>query len=146
MKMNIDPALIKRNVDLIIAGVVSIGLIGYGYMQYGATKTLRDGSASQLETNTRNYKNVKSTSMPESFGLTNVTSISTDRAHGNQELAEKAEVAINAHLNKVYKKFAELEIPDGIEIDPKTGAILSVTLMNGGNSYSVSDIDTLTAL
>ena len=54
-------------------------------------------------------------------------------------------MGINAHLNDVYKKFPELEIPDGIEIDPKTGAILSVTLLNGGNSYSVSDIDTLKA-
>ena len=143
--MNIDTAVIKRNLDLIIAGIVTVGLVGYGYMQYGATKTLRDDSASKLETNTRNYKNVKSTSVPESFGLTNVNSISTDRSHGNQDIADKAEVAINAHLNNVYKKFAELEIPDGIEIDPKTGAILSVTLMNGGNSYTASDIDTLTA-
>ena len=145
MKMNIDTAVIKRNLDLIIAGIVTVALVGYGYMQYGATKTIRDESASKLESNTRNYKNVKSTSVPESFGLTNVTSISTDRAHGNQEIANKAEVAINAHLNNVYKKFAELEIPDGIEVDPKTGAILSVTLMNGGNSYTASDIGTLTA-
>ena len=128
--MKIDTAVIKRNLDLIIAGIVTVGLVGYGYMQYGATKTLRDDSASKLETNTRNYKNVKSTSVPESFGLTNVNSISTDRSHGNQDIADKAEVAINAHLNNVYKKFAELEIPDGIEIDPKTGAILSLSLIH----------------
>ena len=145
MKMNIDTAVIKRNLDLIIAGIIALFLVGYGYMQFGATKSLRDESATKLENNTRNYKNVKSTSVPESFGLTNINNISTDRSHGNQEIADKAQVAINSHLNNVYKKFKELEIPDGIEIDPKTGAILSVTLMNGGNSYSVSDIDTLTA-
>ena len=145
MKLNIDTAVIKRNLDLIIAGILSVGLLGYGYIQYGSTKEARDSSATALESNTSSYNRVKSTSVPESFGLTNVTSISTDRSHGNQELANKAQEAFKTHLNKVYEKFPELEIPDGIEINPQTGAILSVTLMNGGNSYSVSDIDTLTA-
>ena len=77
MKMNIDTAVIKRNLDLIIAGIIALALVGYGYMQFGATKSLRDESATKLENNTRNYKNVKSTSVPESFGLTNINNIST---------------------------------------------------------------------
>ena len=45
-KINIDSAAIKRNLDLIIVGVLSLGLIGYGYMQFGATKEKRDLAAS----------------------------------------------------------------------------------------------------
>ena len=144
-KINIDPAALKRNLDLIIAGVVSLGLIGYGYMQYSATSGEREKETTNLESKTRGYNNVKEVAVPENFGFTNAPPISTERSHGNQALAEKAHAAFTNHLNKVYAKFAPLEIPDGVVVDPSTGAILSVTLMTGGDSYTSADIDTLEA-
>ena len=144
-KINIDPAALKRNLDLIIAGVVSLGLIGYGYMEYSATSGERETKTTNLESKTRDYNNVKEVAVPENFGFTNAPPISTERSHGNQALAEKAHAAFTNHLNKVYEKFAPLEIPDGVVVDPSTGAILSVTLMTGGDSYTSADIDTLEA-
>ena len=144
-KISIDPAALKRNLDLIIAGVVALGLVAYGYMDYGATKVAREESNNELQRETQNYNGVKEVSVPENFGLTNSPSISTDRSHGNQALAEKAHLAITNHLAKVYSKFAPLDIPDGVVVDSSTGAILSVTLMTGGDSYTSADIDTLEA-
>ena len=144
-KISIDPAALKRNLDLIIAGVVAIGLVAYGYMEYDESKVAREKSNEDLQRETQTYNGVKEVSVPENFGLTNSTSISTDRSHGNQALAEKAHLAINNHLSKVYSNFAPLDIPDGVVVDPSTGAILSVTLMTGGDSYTSADIDTLEA-
>ena len=144
-KISIDPAALKRNLDLIIAGFVAIGLVAYGYMEYDESKVAREKSNEDLQRETQNYNGVKEVSVPENFGLTNTTSISTDRSHGNQALAEKAHLSINNHLSKVYSKFAPLDIPDGVVVDPSTGAILSVALMTGGDSYTSADIDTLEA-
>ena len=144
-KISIDPAALKRNLDLIIAGVVAIGLVAYGYMEYDESKVAREKSNEDLQRETQTYNGVKEVSVPENFGLTNSTSISTDRSHGNQALAEKANLAVNNHLSKVYSKFAPLDIPDGVVVDPSTGAILSVALMTGGDSYTSADIDTLEA-
>ena len=41
-KISIDPAALKRNLDLIIAGVVAIGLVAYGYMEYDESKVARE--------------------------------------------------------------------------------------------------------
>ena len=144
-KISIDPAALKRNLDLIIAGVVAIGLVAYGYMEYDESKVAREKSNEDLQRETQTYNGVKEVSVPENFGLTNSTSISTDRSHGNQALAEKSHLAVNNHLSKVYSKFAPLDIPDGVVVDPSTGAILSVALMTGGDSYTSADIDTLEA-
>ena len=144
-KISIDPAALKRNLDLIIAGFVAIVLVAYGYMEYDESKVAREKSNEDLQRETQTYNGVKEVSVPENFGLTNSTSISTDRSHGNQALAEKTHLAINNHLSKVYSKFAPLDIPDGVVVDPSTGAILSVALMTGGDSYTSADIDTLEA-
>ena len=144
-KISINPAALKRNLDLIIAGVVALGLVAYGYMEYGATKVAREENNEKLEQETRNYNGVKEVSVPENFGLTNSPSISTDRSHGNQALVENAHLAITNHLSKVYSKFAPLDIPDGVAVDPISGAILSVTLMTGGSSYTAADLDSLKA-
>ena len=144
-KISIDPAALKRNLDLIIAGFVAIVLVAYGYMEYDESKVAREKSNEDLQRETQTYNGVKEVSVPENLGLTNSTSISTDRSHGNQALAEKAHLAINNHLSKVYSKFAPLDIPDGVVVDPSTGAILSVALMTGGDSYTSADIDTLEA-
>ena len=144
-KISIDPAALKRNLDLIIAGFVAIVLVAYGYMEYDESKVAREKSNEDLQRETQTYNGVKEVSVPENFGLTNSTSISTDRSHGNQALAEKAHLAVNNHLSKVYSNFAPLDIPDGVVVDPSTGAILSVALMTGGDSYTSADIDTLEA-
>ena len=144
-KISIDPAALKRNLDLIIAGFVAIVLVAYGYMEYDESKVAREKSNEDLQRETQTYNGVKEVSVPENLGLTNSTSISTDRSHGNQALAEKAHLAINNHLSKVYSNFAPLDIPDGVVVDPSTGAILSVALMTGGDSYTSADIDTLEA-
>ena len=101
-KISINPAALKRNLDLIIAGVVALGLVAYGYMEYGATKVAREANNEKLQQETRNYNGVKEVSVPENFGLTNAPSISTDRSHGNQALVENAHLAITNHLSKVY--------------------------------------------
>ena len=144
-KISIDPAALKRNLDLIIAGFVAIVLVAFGYMEYDESKVAREKSNEDLQRETQTYNGVKEVSVPENVGLTNSTSISTDRSHGNQALAEKAHLAIDNHLSKVYSKFAPLDIPDGVVVDPSTGAILSVALMTGGDSYTSADIDTLEA-
>ncbi len=138
-KINIDPAAIKRNLDLIIVGVLSLVLIGYGYMQFEATKEKRDRSYSTLTSETDKYNSAKSVVVPDGFGFTNDT-VSTDLAHGNHELADQAMGVVTNHLNKVQARFKPLEIPDGIQVNPETGAILSVTLLNGGSKYSGSDM------
>ena len=142
--INIDPAALKRNIDLIIAGVVALGLIGYGYMEYSATQEKRETDATTLDDATRTYNSLKEHSVGENFGLDN-TKVSTDATHGNQARADEAEAAFDAHLAKVHAKFTPLDIPDGIEVDPETGAIRSVTLLTGGTSYSDTDELTVTA-
>ena len=57
--INIDPAALKRNIDLIIAGVVALGLMGYGYMQYSDTQGERETTATNLEDATRKYNALK---------------------------------------------------------------------------------------
>ena len=84
-KISIDPAALKRNLDLIIAGFVAIVLVAYGYMEYDESKVAREKSNEDLQRETQTYNGVKEVSVPENFGLTNTTSISTDRSHGNQE-------------------------------------------------------------
>ena len=49
-KININPEALKRNLDVIIVVVVAIGLIGYGWLQLGATQTERNDSKTSLET------------------------------------------------------------------------------------------------
>ncbi len=142
-KININPEALKRNLDVIIVVVVAIGLIGYGWLQLGATQTTRTDSAESLEKETRDY-NAKFHLKLDGIGLTNSPSITTDESHGNYALAEKAEAAFAAHLDRVRSKFTPLEIPDGIELDEKTGAIKSVMLMQGGTDYVETDIDQLT--
>ena len=142
-KININPEALKRNLDVIIVVVVAIGLIGYGWLQLGATQTTRTGSATILVDQTKDY-NAKKKLLLDGIGLTNSLSITTDESHGNYALAEKAEAAFAAHLDRVRSKFTPLEIPDGIELDEKTGAIKSVMLMQGGTDYVETDIDQLT--
>ena len=142
-KININPEALKRNLDVIIVVVVAIGLIGYGWLQLGATQTTRTGSATILVDQTEDY-NAKKNLRLDGIGLTNSLSITTDESHGNYALAEKAEAAFAAHLDRVRSKFTPLEIPDGIELDEKTGAIKSVMLMQGGTGYVEPDIDQLT--
>ncbi len=142
-KININPEALKRNLDVIIVVVVAIGLIGYGWLQLGATQTERNDSKTSLETKTKDY-NDKKKLLLDGIGLTNSLSITTDESHGNYALAEKAEAAFAAHLDRVRSKFTPLEIPDGIELDEKTGAIKSVMLMQGGTGYVEPDIDQLT--
>ncbi len=142
-KININPEALKRNLDVIIVVVVAIGLIGYGWLQLGATQTTRTGSATNLVEQTKGY-NSKKKLLLDGIGLTNSLSITTDESHGNYALAEKAEAAFAAHLDRVRSKFTPLEIPDGIELDEKTGAIKSVMLMQGGTGYVEPDIDQLT--
>ena len=138
-KININPEALKRNLDVIIVVVVAIGLIGYGWLQLGATQSTRDGSKTTLETETGKY-NAKFHLKLDGIGLTNSPSITTDESHGNYALAEKAEATYAALLNRVRSRFAPLEIPDGIELEEKTGAIKSVMLMQGGTNYFESDI------
>ena len=142
-KININPEALKRNLDVIIVVVVAIGLIGYGWLQLGATQTTRTGSATELVEQTKGYNSKKKLPL-DGIGLTNSLSITTDESHGNYALAEKAEAAFAAHLDRVRSKFTPLEIPDGIELDEKTGAIKSVMLMQGGTGYVEPDIDQLT--
>ncbi len=142
-KININPEALKRNLDVIIVVVVAIGLIGYGWLQLGATQTTRTGSATELVEQTKGYNSKKNLRL-DGIGLTNSPSITTDESHGNYALAEKAEAAFAAHLDRVRSKFTPLEIPDGIELDEKTGAIKSVMLMQGGTGYVEPDIDQLT--
>ncbi len=142
-KININPEALKRNLDVIIVVVVAIGLIGYGWLQLGATQTTRTGSATELVEQTKGYNSKKNLRL-DGIGLTNSLSITTDESHGNYALAEKAEAAFAAHLDRVRSKFTPLEIPDGIELDEKTGAIKSVMLMQGGTGYVEPDIDQLT--
>ncbi len=142
-KININPEALKRNLDVIIVVVVAIGLIGYGWLQLGATQTTRTGSATELVEQTKGYNSKKNLRL-DGIGLTNSPSITTDESHGNYALAEKAEAAFAAHLDRVRSKFTPLEIPDGIELDEKTGAIKSVMLMQGGTDYVETDIDQLT--
>ena len=143
-KININPDAIKRNLDLIIVTVVALGLLGFGWLQLSATGTIRTDSADTLKTETDSYNRNKNYSLPESFGLTNsvgeIVEITTDELHGNLDRLKGAGTNFVAHLDRVRKKFAPLDIPDGIVLDEKTGAILSVTLMQGGSNtlYAVA--------
>ena len=143
-KININPDAIKRNLDLIIVTVAALGLLGFGWLQLGATGTIRTDSADTLKTETDSYNRNKNYSLPESFGLTNsvgeIVEITTDELHGNLDRLKGAGTNFVAHLDRVRKKFAPLDIPDGIVLDEKTGAILSVTLMQGGSNtlYAVA--------
>jgi len=136
LKININPDIIKRNLGLIIVTVVALVLIGFGWLQLAATKTTQEESAQKLEAETSRYNNKKNLSLPASLGLTNVTSITTDEAHGNLALVKGAGTNFVTHLDRVREKFKPLDIPDGIVLDEKTGAIISVTLMQGGTKYN----------
>ena len=136
VKININPDIIKRNLDLIIVTVAALGLMGFGWLQLAATGTTREASAEKLEQETKAYNTKKNLSLPGSLGLTNSPSITTDEAHGNMALVKRAGTNFVTHLDRVREKFKPLEIPDGIVLDEKTGAIISVTLMQGGTKYN----------
>ena len=135
-KININPDVIKGNLVLIIVTVAALGLIGFGWLQLAATKTTQEESAQKLIDETDRYNNKKNLSLPDSLGLTNSPSITTDEAHGNLALVKRAGTNFVTHLDRVREKFKPLDIPDGIVLDEKTGAIISVTLMQGGTKYN----------
>ena len=137
-KININPDTVKGNIDLIIVVVATLGLLGYGWLQLDATGTERADSSEKLESQTRTYNEKKNYSLPESLGLTNSPSITTDKSHGNLALVKGAGTNFISHLNRVRTKFAPLVIPDGLELDEKTGAIKKVTLMQRGTKYSAT--------
>ncbi len=141
-KININPDMVKGNLVLIIVVVATLGLLGYGWLQRGATKETRDKSAGDLKKKTETYNDKKNYSLPEALGLTNSTGgslkITTDESHGNLALVKKAGTNFVSHLNRVRAKFAPLVIPDGLVLDEKTGAIISVTLMQRGTKYSAT--------
>ena len=89
-KININPDTVKGNIDLIIVVVATLGLLGYGWLQLGATGTTRADSSEKLESQTRTYNEKKNYSLPESLGLTNSPSITTDKSHGNLALVKEA--------------------------------------------------------
>ena len=140
-KIEIKPEAIKGNLDLIIVAVATVGLLGYGWLQLGATQETRTTSAGTLETKTGTYNGYKNYPIDENI-LTNATggavTITTDESHGNLALVKQAGTNFVSHLDRVRKKFAPLDIPDGIVLDEKTGAILSVTLMQGGSNMNYS--------
>ena len=135
-KININPDTVKGNLVLIIVVVATLGALGYGWLQLGATATTRADSSTKLESQTSKYNKKKNYPLPESLGLTNSPSITTDISHGNLALVKKAGTNFVSHLNRVRAKFAPLVIPDGLVLDEKTGAIISVTLMQRGTKYS----------
>ena len=135
-KININLDVIKGNLGLIIVTVAALGLIGFGWLQLAATKTTQEESAQKLIDETGRYNNKKNLSLPDSLGLTNSPSITTDEAHGNLALVKRAGTNFVTHLDRVREKFKPLDIPDGIVLDEKTGAIISVTLMQGGTKYN----------
>ena len=137
-KININPDTIKRNLSLIVVVVVTLGLLGYGWLRLDATATTRVESAQKLESQTRTYNQKKNYSLPESLGLTNSPSITTDKSHKNLQKVKDEGARFVTHLSRVRTKFAPLVIPDGLELDAKTGAIKSVTLMQGGTKYNIT--------
>ncbi len=137
-KININPDTVKGNLVLIIVVVATLGLLGYGWLQLGATATTRADSSTKLESQTSKYNKKKNYLLPDSLGLTNSLSITTDESHGNLALVKKAGTNFVSHLNRVRAKFAPLVIPDGLVLDEKTGAIKRVTLMQRGTKYSAT--------
>ena len=139
-KIEINPEAIKRNLDLIIVTVATVGLVGYGWHQFGETQKTRNDSAKILVDLTKDYNENKNYKLPEELGLTNSAGnrleITTDESHGNLALVTLAGTNFVSHLDRVRKKFAPLDIPDGIVLDEKTGAILSVTLMQVGSNMN----------
>ncbi len=137
-KININPDTVKGNIDLVIVVVATLGLLGYGWLKLDATGIERADSSEKLESQTRTYNEKKNYSLPGSLGLTNSPSITTDESHGNLALVKEAGTNFISHLNRVRAKFAPLVIPDGLELDEKTGAIKKVTLMQRGTKYSAT--------
>jgi len=137
-KININPDTVKGNIDLVIVVVATLSLLGYGWLQLDATGMERADSSEKLESQTRTYNEKKNYSLPGSLGLTNSPSITTDESHGNLALVKEAGTNFISHLNRVRTKFAPLVIPDGLELDEKTGAIKKVTLMQRGTKYSAT--------
>ena len=137
-KININPDTVKGNIDLVIVVVATLSLLGYGWLQLDATGIERADSSEKLESQTRTYNEKKNYSLPGSLGLTNSPSITTDESHGNLALVKEAGTNFISHLNRVRSKFAPLVIPDGLELDEKTGAIKKVTLMQRGTKYSAT--------
>ena len=137
-KININPDTVKGNIDLVIVVVATLSLLGYGWLQLDATGMKRADSSERLESQTRTYNEKKNYSLPGSLGLTNSPSITTDTSHGNLALVKEAGTNFVSHLNRVRTKFAPLVIPDGLELDEKTGAIKKVTLMQRGTKYSAT--------
>ena len=135
-KININLDIIKGNLGLIIVTVVALGLIGFGWLQLSATKSTQEGSAQKLIDETDRYNKKKNLSLLDfpKLGLTN--SPSTEITTGNLALVKKAGTNFVTHLDRVREKFKPLDIPDGIVLDEKTGAIISVTLMQGGTKYN----------
>ena len=139
-KININLDVIKGNLVLIIVTVAALVLIGFGWLQYGATKSKREDSAKTLRELTEDYNDNKNYDLPEALGLTNSAGIpleiTTDVGHRNLALVKRAGTNFVTHLDRVREKFKPLDIPDGIVLDEKTGAIISVTLMQGGTKYN----------
>ena len=145
-KININPDTVKGNLGLIIVVVATLGLLGYGWLQLDATGATRADSSQKLESQTRTYNEKKNYALPEALGLTNSTGgrldITThsdvdkpDESHLNIARVKEAGTNFVSHLNQVRTKFAPLAIPDGLELDEKTGAIKRVTLMQRGTKY-----------
>ena len=137
-KIKINPDTVKGNLDLIIVVVATLCLLGYGWLQLDVTGTTRADSSQKLESQTSTYNEKKNYSLPSALGLTNSPSITTDVSHGNLALVKKAGTNFVSHLNEVRAKFAPLVIPDGLVLDEKIGAIISVTLMQRGTKYSAT--------
>ena len=139
-KININPDVIKGNLVLIIVTVAALVLIGIGWLQYGATKSIREGSATTLQELTEDYNENKNYELHVDLDLTNSAGsplkITTDVGHRNLALVKRAGTNFVTHLDRVREKFKPLDIPDGIVLDEKTGAIISVTLMQGGTKYN----------
>ncbi|SVD89868.1 uncharacterized protein METZ01_LOCUS442722, partial [marine metagenome] len=139
-KININPDVIKGNLVLIIVTVAALVLIGFGWLQYGATKSIREGSATTLQELTEDYNENKNYELHVDLDLTNSAGsplkITTDVGHRNLALVKRAGTNFVTHLDRVREKFKPLDIPDGIVLDEKTGAIISVTLMQGGTKYN----------
>ena len=47
-KININPDVVKGNIGLIIVVLATLGLLGYGWLQLGATQTTRTDSSQKV--------------------------------------------------------------------------------------------------
>jgi hypothetical protein len=66
-KININPDTVKGNIGLIIVVVATLGLLGYGWLQLGATETKRVDSSQKLESQTSKYNERKTIRSPRAL-------------------------------------------------------------------------------